>query len=122
MINPDIIERCALTDQIVAQLTASLGRLSHEFRSFIARDVPQAAQQAFRRPARLRPASILRGLKQLERELHLRIDRAEIPDDLWPALGVAEEFEIDELLSSPAHLAEMLASAIAEYECMPETN
>jgi hypothetical protein len=120
MINSATIEPWALTDQIVAQLTASVGPLPEERRALIARDVACAAKHAFRIPLRLRPATVLSRLKELRTKLQRGELLADISDDLWPALGVGDEPE-EMLLASSERLAEAIASAIPEFESMPET-
>ena len=93
MISSATIEPWALTDQIVAQLTASLGPLPDDRRALIARDVAHAAKHAFRIPLRVRPATVLRELKALQKKLQRGELPADISDDLWPALGVGDEPE-----------------------------
>ena len=121
MIESEIIQPWVLTDQIVGQLTASLGLLSNEECWQIARDVPSAARQVLNGPARVRRASILRELKELKKKLQRGDSGFEVSDDLWPALRVGDEYEIESLLSSPESLGRALEAAIPEFQCMPET-
>jgi len=110
-----------ITEQMAAQLAATLGNPDIPERLRIANDIKQAAHAAFGHELVPRPTRIVQELEVLLDSIRADDQLVpEIPEYLGPHLLAPEEYQIDELLENRELLIERLELVLPEHESSAE--